>query len=288
MVERRVLSPWAAVLTVVVAFGASQIGSGIALVGLAFTLGLRDGLKLEELAREHVLQRYLATPLVVFAAIAVSQVTLAVASLGAAKLGKLPLRQSVGLQRPRLLHVALAVLLVLATGPLADALAVTVQRAFPRATIGTLDMIAGAVRGPGLTPVLVALAVAFAPAVAEELLFRGLLQPALVKRVGPALGVALASLIFGAIHVDPPQATGAALIGLVLGYVSYRSGSLWPAMAAHAANNGLSVLFARYGESGSVATAELDWYWIGGGSALAVALTWAFHRSTRPLTTSSS
>ena len=71
MVERRVLSPWAAVLTVVVAFGASQIGSGIALVGLAFTLGLRDGLKLEELAREHVLQRYLATPLVVFAAIVV-------------------------------------------------------------------------------------------------------------------------------------------------------------------------------------------------------------------------
>ena len=64
--------------------------------------------------------------------------------------------------------------------------------------------------------------------------------------------------------------------------------TLQVAMAAHAANNGLSVLFARYGESGSVATAELDWYWIGGGSALAVALTWAFHRSTRPLTTSSS
>ena len=96
MVERRVLSPWAAVLTVVVAFGASQIGSGIALVGLAFTLGLRDGLKLEELAREHVLQRYLATPLVVFAAIAVSQVTLAVASLGAAKLGSFPCDKASG------------------------------------------------------------------------------------------------------------------------------------------------------------------------------------------------
>ena len=281
MVERRVLSPWVAVLTVVVAFGASQIGSGIALVGLAFTLGLRDGLKLEDLAREQVLQRYLATPVVVFAAIAVSQVTLAVASLGAAKLSKLPLRTSVGLHRPRPLHVALAVLLVLATGPLADALAVTVQRTFPRATIGTLDMIAGAVRGPGLIPVLVAFAVAFAPAVAEELLFRGLLQPALVKRLGPALGIGLASLIFGAIHVDPPQATGAALIGLVLGYVTYRSGSLWPAMAAHAANNGLSVLFARYAEPTSVATSELEWSWIGGGSALAIALTWGFTRSTR-------
>jgi membrane protease YdiL (CAAX protease family) len=278
--ERRVLSPWAAVLTVVVAFGASQIGSGVALVGLAFTLGLRAGLKPEELAREHVLQRYLATPLVVFAAIAVSQVTLAVASLGAARLAKLPLRTSMGLQRPRALQVVLAVLLVLATGPLADALAVTVQRAFPRATIGTLDMIAGAVRGQGVAPVLVALAVTFAPAVAEELLFRGLLQPALIKRLGPAFGIGLASLIFGAIHVDPPQATGAALIGLVLGFVSYRSGSLWPAMAAHAANNGLSVLFARYGEPGSVATAELDWAWIGGGSVLAVVLTWAFMRTS--------
>jgi hypothetical protein len=50
--ERRVLSPWAAVLTVVVAFGASQIGSGVALVGLAFTLGLRAGLKPEELTCE--------------------------------------------------------------------------------------------------------------------------------------------------------------------------------------------------------------------------------------------
>jgi membrane protease YdiL (CAAX protease family) len=216
----------------------------------------------------------------VFAAIAVSQVTLAVASLGAARLAKLPLRTSMGLQRPRALQVVLAVLLVLATGPLADALAVTVQRAFPRATIGTLDMIAGAVRGQGVAPVLVALAVTFAPAVAEELLFRGLLQPALIKRLGPAFGIGLASLIFGAIHVDPPQATGAALIGLVLGFVSYRSGSLWPAMAAHAANNGLSVLFARYGEPGSVATAELDWAWIGGGSVLAVVLTWAFMRTS--------
>jgi membrane protease YdiL (CAAX protease family) len=100
------------------------------------------------------------------------------------------------------------------------------------------ELLAGA-RGERLLLALVALGLA--PAVAEELLCRGLLQRALAARLGPGIGIALAAGVFGALHVEPIHAGFALLLGLYLGAVAHWAGHTWAAIACHAVNNLLAV-----------------------------------------------
>jgi membrane protease YdiL (CAAX protease family) len=105
------------------------------------------------------------------------------------------------------------------------------------------ELLAGA-RGPRLLLALGALGLT--PAIAEELLCRGLLQRALVRRWGPGIGISLAALTFGALHIDPVHGTFAALLGLYLGASAHWAGNTWAPIACHATNNlaavGLSAL----------------------------------------------
>jgi len=81
--------------------------------------------------------------------------------------------------------------------------------------------------------------VAGAPLV-EETLFRGLLFGALRARFGPAIAILFTGIAFGAMHFDPMVGPQLAIIGLTLGYVRERSGSLYPCIVLHALQNGLS------------------------------------------------
>jgi membrane protease YdiL (CAAX protease family) len=97
-------------------------------------------------------------------------------------------------------------------------------------------MLAAASAG-GASPLLLAGAVAFAPAVVEELLFRGLLLAALLTRLGRIDAVAVCGAFFAAIHLDPSQFFPLAVLGFAAGAVAVASGSVWPAVALHAAYN---------------------------------------------------
>lgn len=79
------------------------------------------------------------------------------------------------------------------------------------------------------------------PAFCEELLFRGYIQTRLVGAAGPAVGILIASLLFAAFHVDPVHVIAVFPLGLFLGWVAWRSGSLVPAMLGHFVNNAISV-----------------------------------------------
>lgn len=76
----------------------------------------------------------------------------------------------------------------------------------------------------------------------EEVLFRGLLQDATVNRYGAVRGILIASAVFGVVHLIPMQVISAFVMGLVLGYVYYRTRSLLPPVLLHAANNLIAYL----------------------------------------------
>jgi len=95
--------------------------------------------------------------------------------------------------------------------------------------------------------VILFLAISLVPGVAEELFFRGVVQRSLVARIGAPAGIGLSSLIFGAFHLEPAQAIGAAIVGVPLGFLVWRTGSLIPAMLAHAVNNALALGLLRAG-----------------------------------------
>lgn len=81
----------------------------------------------------------------------------------------------------------------------------------------------------------------------EELLFRGLIQRGLVSRYGPSRGIALSAALFGAYHLYPWQAVPAAALGILFGWVTWRSGRIGYAMGLHAGNNLLALWLAGAG-----------------------------------------
>jgi hypothetical protein len=80
--------------------------------------------------------------------------------------------------------------------------------------------------------------------VAEELAFRGFLQPLLVRNLGVLGGIALTSVLFGGLHYSEygdswRSALLVALAGAAFGWVRYRTGSTAAAAVMHASFNGL-------------------------------------------------
>ncbi len=89
---------------------------------------------------------------------------------------------------------------------------------------------------PAVAPVL--LGVVVAP-LAEEMIFRGLILRGLLRRFRQDHAIALSALLFAVIHVDLYQVITVFFMGLFLGWVFTRTGSLWACLLAHAAANGI-------------------------------------------------
>jgi sodium transport system permease protein len=94
---------------------------------------------------------------------------------------------------------------------------------------------------------IVLLTFAAAPAICEELAFRGFMLSGLGRTGRTALAVGLSSVAFGIIHMIPQQVFSTALLGLVLGTLAVRSNSLVPCIVFHFINNTLGVLSGRFG-----------------------------------------
>lgn len=76
----------------------------------------------------------------------------------------------------------------------------------------------------------------------EEVLFRGAIQGYLMRKYNPAVGIVLASIIFGLIHMNPIQIFYATCLGLVFGWIYYRTRSLMPVVIGHVLNNSLAAI----------------------------------------------
>ena len=84
-------------------------------------------------------------------------------------------------------------------------------------------------------------AVVAAP-ILEEILFRGIVLDGFLKNYRPAKAIIWSGVIFGCIHLIPTQAINAMFIGLVFGWLYYRTRSLWLCMFLHFVNNAMSSL----------------------------------------------
>ena len=76
----------------------------------------------------------------------------------------------------------------------------------------------------------------------EELVFRGIAFPYLVKRVGVAGGTALVSLVFALIHSHLPSFVPLFMVSSVLCLAYWRTGSLWVSIGMHTLFNAISIL----------------------------------------------
>lgn len=80
-------------------------------------------------------------------------------------------------------------------------------------------------------------------AVAEEMLFRGMILTALEQFKDAASAIVLSAIFFALIHFNPWGAVQIALLGFALGYLAWKSQSIWPGVILHALNNLLAFLW---------------------------------------------
>lgn len=101
-------------------------------------------------------------------------------------------------------------------------------------------------------PIVVILAFALTPAVIEELCFRGYLFSALSRVLSPGRVIVITSLLFGLFHVLTGNALlierflPSTLMGLILGWIAYRTGSVVPGILVHFVHNALLMMVAYY------------------------------------------
>ena len=84
--------------------------------------------------------------------------------------------------------------------------------------------------------------------IAEEMVFRGAILRTLLNLCGHRWrwgAIVLSALLFGVVHGNMAQMLNATLMGCLLGWLYYRSGSIAPGIVFHIVNNSVAVLLVR-------------------------------------------
>ncbi len=187
-----------------------------------------------EITAEAVTSEILSAPIIILTLV-ISQACFALATFLPARLSTVPMRQRLGF----------------APAPIAGWVwvAIALSGWFPGALGVLLGMpLSFLNEGNGFeklwgeaTPVqsvLLVLAISLLPGFIEEALFRGYVQTRLMKRMRPVAAILVSSALFAAAHIMPAQVLFAFPIGVWLGYLSWRIGSVIPGMFLHALLNG--------------------------------------------------
>ncbi len=96
--------------------------------------------------------------------------------------------------------------------------------------------------GPALHRLAMGLAVVVTAPIFEEVIFRGYLWEIAERATGRWGALVLTTLLFAAYHLDPVHSLSLLPTAAFLGALRLASGSLWPSIFAHFANNGIALV----------------------------------------------
>lgn len=130
---------------------------------------------------------------------------------------------------------------------------------------------------------------ALVPAVCEELLFRGYAQRQFERSAGPAGGVLLSGILFGLYHLRLSQLLPLAVLGCFLAYLTWRTGSVLPAVLGHLLHNGLAVVVSHVAHQrpsvdiNSLEQMPLPWWVVASGFVIVAGVLYVLHPLARRL-----
>lgn len=91
----------------------------------------------------------------------------------------------------------------------------------------------------------------------EEFIFRGVMLDGLLKRKSTWTAIILSATLFGFVHLNPWQFVGATILGILIGWVYYRTRSLIYCMIIHFTNNFTASIFMYFDTDNSMMDMEL-------------------------------
>lgn len=159
------------------------------------------------------------------------------------------MRQSLRLRRPAAMSLPVALLLGVTLHPTYMALGHLIQKFYPISdqALTALKPFEQIVNSAPIWQVILLLAVV--PAVCEELAFRGFMFSGLVRENGRLRAIVVTAVLFGMSHGVLQQSIAATVMGVLLGWIALRTGSVLPGLVIHFTNNALSVSLGRLAAS---------------------------------------
>ncbi|MBI1313487.1 CPBP family intramembrane metalloprotease [bacterium] len=94
---------------------------------------------------------------------------------------------------------------------------------------------------------LLILVIALAPAIGEEIVFRGVIGRGLVARYGVLPGVIVTSLLFASVHLHPAHVVALLPLAFFIHFVYLTTRSFWAPVLLHFANNSLAAILLKVG-----------------------------------------
>ncbi|MCL4203357.1 MAG: ABC transporter permease subunit [Pirellulaceae bacterium] len=163
------------------------------------------------------------------------------------------------LKRPPWLSIPLALLLAISLHPTVVLVAQQIQAIYPpgEEVLRAMQPLVDAMQqAPWWQVVLV---IALAPAICEELAFRGFVLSGLRHLGSTTAALVISSLFFAVTHGMLQQSLSAFAVGLVIGFIAVRTGSIVPCIAFHLTHNSLSVMIGRVTSAASDSPGWTDW-----------------------------
>lgn len=144
---------------------------------------------------------------------------------------------------------AYAVLLTIAVQPLIQFLGwVNLQLPLPQSWIeldrSQMAMIEQLLKGD-MWLILLLFHVAVVPGICEEVMFRGFILRAFERDMAPWAAIALTGILFGLYHLRMTQVLPLVVLGILITWLAWRTGSLQVVILVHFLNNGIAVIAAR-------------------------------------------
>lgn len=190
---------------------------------------------------------------------------------------KVPLKEGLRLNRISL-PVALVSLLL---GAFTYLFSVLIELAMANLTgLPSVDLSQSAMPQSTLQYALYFVAIAISAPICEEILFRGAIQTSYEQRKSTWFAVAVPALMFAFYHFRLSGLPGLLPVAFLIGYVAWRSRSIFSTMLVHFGMNGFAATITILALSGSkLPTTLFNNYWIlGGGLAVTLVLLFLFIR----------
>lgn len=206
------------------------IGTQIAAVLVLVVWYVAHGADVKTVLAE--LPEKVATPIGVLTLGLLSQLIIALAALIPARLSPQSTLVRVGLVRPTVPLWSLPIIMIGALFTLAVGVTFAHLLTFVIEPDKSAEMIYRQMTLPWALPFLAF--ISLAPGFAEELLFRGYIQGRLLQRWPAWLAILTATTLFALFHITPHSVVNAFVIGLWLGVLAWRTGSVWSGILCHA------------------------------------------------------